>query len=505
MTDPVIDALSGDAPQLGQDDATFDANTNLFVGALGNFQTQINGVAAWVSEKVSEIAGSASAASDSAAAASTSASQAAQSALTAAGAANYQGDYDAGTLYAVGESVSYTGSEFVKKTTAPAGTTPVDGTDWLELGGGGATKKAVTLTGTSPVMDLGAADYFDLTLTGDTVLSFSNPPSTGEAKEAVLKLTGGGVVDELDLASGQYESKSYGFGIAFWASAISDDGSKFYIGQIAGTLHQYSLSTPFDIGTATSDSKTLDVSAQTTGVYSIQFGLSGTKLFVVSNNGVVYQYTLSTAWDLSTAVYDNVSFSGNAQTGNQCYGAFLSNDGLKLLLTADSSHAVYQYTLTTAWDVSTASYDSVSFSLSAQLVWPLDLALNSAGTRMVVACRTNLKIYQYTLATAFDVSSATYDGVSLDIQGVGGFSGGVAFARNGVKAYQNNSNGTAAQSIVGADQAFTLTYPSGSQFVDGTSPPAPPGALLPETEIIDFLIESDGTSSFITKRGGKFE
>lgn len=503
MSDPTI-TPPPDAPSR-QQPSTFSARGDAFFAWLVTFAAEVTTVISWVSEKVTEIAASATAASDSATEAAGSASEAVQSALTASGAANYQGDYDAGTFYAVGESVSYTGGVFVKKTAAPAGTTPVDGTDWLELGGGGATKKAVTLTGTSPVMDLGAADYFDLTLTGDTVLAYSNPPSTGEAKEAILKLTGGGVVDELDLASGQYESKSYGFGIAFWASAISDDGSKFYIGQIAGTLHQYSLSTPFDIGTATSDSKTLDVSAQTTGVYSIQFGLSGTKLFVVSNNGVVYQYTLATAWDLSSAVYDSVSFSGNAQTGNQCYGAFLSNDGLKLLLTADSSHAVYQYTLTTAWDISTASYDSVSFSLSAQLVWPLDLALNSAGTRMVVACRTNLKIYQYTLATAFDVSSATYDGVSFDIQGVGGFSGGVAFARNGVKAYQNNSNGTAAQSIVGADQAFTLTYPSGSKFVDGTSPPAPPGALLPETEIIDFLIESDGTSSFITKRGGKFE
>ena len=55
-------------------------------------------------------------------------------ALAARGAANYRGDYSAVVLYAVGQSVSYAGSTYAKKTTAPAGTTPVNGTNWLKLG-----------------------------------------------------------------------------------------------------------------------------------------------------------------------------------------------------------------------------------------------------------------------------------------------------------------------------------------------------------------------------------
>lgn len=62
----------------------------------------------------------------------TDADRAEAAAVTASGAANYQGDYNAGTFYAIGESVTYAGSQFVKKTDAPAGTTPVDGADWLE-------------------------------------------------------------------------------------------------------------------------------------------------------------------------------------------------------------------------------------------------------------------------------------------------------------------------------------------------------------------------------------
>ncbi len=42
MSDPVVDALSGDAPQLGQSATEFDTNTNVFVAALYTLQSQLN-------------------------------------------------------------------------------------------------------------------------------------------------------------------------------------------------------------------------------------------------------------------------------------------------------------------------------------------------------------------------------------------------------------------------------------------------------------------------------
>lgn len=47
--------------------------------------------------------------------------------------ANYKGDYNPAILYAVGDGVSYGSSVFLKKTTAAAGTTPVDGVNWEEV------------------------------------------------------------------------------------------------------------------------------------------------------------------------------------------------------------------------------------------------------------------------------------------------------------------------------------------------------------------------------------
>lgn len=54
-------------------------------------------------------------------------------ALAASGSAKYRGDYSAAVLYAVGDSASYAGATYAKKTTAPAGTTPANGTHWLDI------------------------------------------------------------------------------------------------------------------------------------------------------------------------------------------------------------------------------------------------------------------------------------------------------------------------------------------------------------------------------------
>lgn len=56
-----------------------------------------------------------------------------EAAVFAAAAGNYQGDYNAGTTYTLGQSVSYLGTIFVAKKTN-LGITPVDGPDWYENG-----------------------------------------------------------------------------------------------------------------------------------------------------------------------------------------------------------------------------------------------------------------------------------------------------------------------------------------------------------------------------------
>ena len=64
--------------------------------------------------------------------------------------------------------------------------------------------------------------------------------------------------------------------------------------------------------------------------------------------------------------------------------------------------SVFQYSLSTAFDLSTASYDSVSFSAASEETSPRGIAFNSDGTKMYIVGSSTDSVYQYTtVATVF--------------------------------------------------------------------------------------------------------
>ena len=104
----------------------------------------------------------------------------------------------------------------------------------------------------------------------------------------------------------------------------------------------------------------------------------------------------SVPWSLSRAAYTNVSFSVAAPIGSPEDIAFKS-DGTKMYVVGSAEDKVFQYSLSTAWNLSTASYDSVSFSVAGQDSAPTGLAFKSNGTRMYVVGNGSDTIYQYSL------------------------------------------------------------------------------------------------------------
>ncbi|GAI59670.1 unnamed protein product, partial [marine sediment metagenome] len=71
------------------------------------------------------------------------------------------------------------------------------------------------------------------------------------------------------------------------------DGTKMYItGEVTDTVYQYSLSTPWDVSTASYD-KYKDVSSQDTSPMGVCFKPDGIKMYIMGNkNDTVYQYSL---------------------------------------------------------------------------------------------------------------------------------------------------------------------------------------------------------------------
>jgi hypothetical protein len=209
---------------------------------------------------------------------------------------------------------------------------------------------------------------------------------------------------------------------------IKPDGTKTFIIGLQDTVHQYTLTTPWDLSTCSFDEVEFDIGDQDGTPVGIFFSSDGSKMYVLGDlNNFVYQYTLSTPWDVSSTSYDEVSFDVSSQEiylETLCF----NYDGSKMYIAGSDNESIYQYTLTTPWDLSTASYDESYFSLSDQSNDPKGFGFGSNGTKLYVPDQTSKSIYQYTLSISWDVSTASYDSVYFDFTELGlTFLGNVVF------------------------------------------------------------------------------
>jgi sugar lactone lactonase YvrE len=241
-----------------------------------------------------------------------------------------------------------------------------------------------------------------------------------------------------NLAGASYDSVSFSvaaqdtvpFGITF-----NNDGTKLYmVGIGTQAVYQYSLSTSFDLSTASYNSVSFSVISQDNSPRGVVFNTSGTKMYMVgAATGNVYQYSLSTAFDLSTASYDSVSFNVVNPAVDAAYSLAFNNDGTKMYVSSGLG-SVYQYSLSTAFDLSTASYDSVSFSVAGQET-PSGIVFTTDGTKMYAVGSVTDTVYQYSLSTAFDLSTTSYDSVSFSVAGQEVNPYDLAFNSDGTKMY----------------------------------------------------------------------
>ena len=151
-------------------------------------------------------------------------------------------------------------------------------------------------------------------------------------------------------------------------------------------------------------------------------------------NDRVYQYDLSTAFDVSTSSYNSVSANVQSQDSFP-EGLAFNNDGTKMYMIGNNTNSVFQYSLSTAFDLSTASYDTVSFNITSQDTDPRNISFNSDGTKMYMVGSFNDSIYQYSLSTAFDISTASYDNSSLSLTSQDSDPHALAFNNDGTKMY----------------------------------------------------------------------
>ena len=229
-------------------------------------------------------------------------------------------------------------------------------------------------------------------------------------------------------------------------SFLSSDGTKMYTGDSGSGrnrfINEYDLSTPFNVSTAVSSGNVLDLDSEINpNVPSdIFFRADGEKLFVLSNtNRKIFQYSLSTAWDLSTATFDDIS-SPNlvtliAGTDSENFGGMsIKPDGTRLFLTESFNDFVFEFDLGVFNDLSTLTYSGVSFSPSGNTV-SLSVGGCIDGTRMFILRSDTDRIEQYSLSTAWDLSTASSDSISFSINSEEGFPNQIHINNDGLNLY----------------------------------------------------------------------
>jgi hypothetical protein len=189
------------------------------------------------------------------------------------------------------------------------------------------------------------------------------------------------------------------------------DGLRMYIlGATGDDITQYTLTTAWDITTAGSPT-TFGVSTQDTSPVGFYFRENGLQFYVVGQtNDTVFEYSCSTAWDITTASYSSKSFSVASQELTST-GIFFKPNGLKMYVIGTTTDAIYEYDLGTAWDVSTSVYNSVSFSVSGQEGVPQELFFTNDGYKMFVIGSSGDDINEYALSKPWDITTAQFLGV----------------------------------------------------------------------------------------------
>lgn len=242
-----------------------------------------------------------------------------------------------------------------------------------------------------------------------------------------------------DMSSISYDSISAGtFNERYPRSVrFSVDGTKLYvIGNDDDRPYRLDLSTAWDISTAVY-SQSFSVSAQSTTPHAIDFSYDGTKMFIVQNGGTIYSYTLSTAWDLTSASYDNTSLllSTVNSSNTSPLGLMFNVDGTRLYTADYNADKVYQYSLSTAFDISTLSYNNVSFGSASLFQQASDIYVNRAETHIYLSDSQADTIKEIVMSTASDLTNASITSTSYSHASQVSSCQGLHFSEDGTKMY----------------------------------------------------------------------
>ena len=178
----------------------------------------------------------------------------------------------------------------------------------------------------------------------------------------------------------------------------------------------------------------------------ITFNPDGTRMFIAgfSSNRVI-QFTLSTPFDISEATFLTNSFCNVGSEATDGTTIKFNSDGTKFFLADMTSDDVEIYSLTTAYDVSTCvSQGNKSFTLDSSPNLRAITFSNDGKNIFLLDKAGGGHIFQYSLSSPFDLSNETLVknfSPSGGLNANGGDVRGIAFSSDGSKMFITSGEG----------------------------------------------------------------
>jgi len=203
--------------------------------------------------------------------------------------------------------------------------------------------------------------------------------------------------------SKNYEAQISSIGISH---CFKDNGLSMYVLNVSNAIFQYTLTEAYNVSTATYATKTFATGTNSRGLF---FKPGGTKFYICEDMGTtnVVEYEMSTAWDISTASATGVTYNFGTQF-SRAYGIVFKPDGTEMYLWDGSNQEFRQYTLSTAWDITSATY-TAGFNIGAglNLTYGGGGFITSDGTT-IIATTTNSFLRKYEMTTPWDITTAVF-------------------------------------------------------------------------------------------------
>lgn len=204
-----------------------------------------------------------------------------------------------------------------------------------------------------------------------------------------------------DISSATYSNLKFATAITYFRGvALGRNGTRLYTMDL-NSIYEYNLTTPYDISTAVSvRSKSLD-SLQVDDYHALAISPNGSKLYA-GGDRYIREFSFGSSWNVSTLT---LTSSFQVTDSNDILGVTFTSDGKKMYVFEENAgRDIKEYSLTTAWDLTTASYVRTAVYSGSLGV---NIFIKPDGKKFYVADFTDSKLYQYSLPMEGNLSSLT--------------------------------------------------------------------------------------------------